>query len=121
VIISLTPVSFAKSSLLVYVQGDHHAHSSLRDAAETCMMCTYNSLASFLVSYLPPGRAIVPAAAFCDAAAAALEQLLGNQQNLTKAQNMAATAVLRNASIPNPLLLPPTNDGAASCGIRFFH
>lgn len=66
-----------------------------------------------------PGRAIVPAAAYCDAAASALEQLLGSQQSLAKAQGMAALVVLRDAAIPSPLILPAASDEKASCSLRY--
>eukprot|EP00967_Tisochrysis_lutea_P078672 scaffold107241_cov14-Tisochrysis_lutea.AAC.2 len=66
-------------------------------------------------------QAIVPAAAYCDAAASALEHLLCSQQQLSKAQGMAAVAVLEKASIPRPLVLPEAASAGSSTILRYDH
>lgn len=62
----------------------------------------------------------MPAAAYCDAAAAALEHLLGKSTDLSKSHGMAALAVLEKGSIPSPLILPsPASAQNSSSGLRW--
>ena len=67
---------------------------------------------------LSTGRIIMPAAAYCDAAAAALEHLLGKSTDLSKSQGMAACAMLERGSLPSPLILPSPASTQRSSGLR---
>jgi len=60
----------------------------------------------------------VPAAAHWDAAASALEHLLGKSTDLSKSQGMAVLAVLEKGNIPSPLILPSPASAQHSCILR---